>query len=163
MATLKRQAAHWMFEIAVAVKAFDGMLELLGGYVIAFRPGWIGPAATAWAATLLTHHPANWVGHAVAHWGHGLTVDTEHFASRYLIAHGAAKVFVAWGLFREKVWAYPTALAVFGGLIVYQLLRYEHTHSLTLAVLIIVDVAVCYLIWREYRLRLHPAMTASRV
>ena len=102
---------------------------------------------------LLVHHPANWFAQTIAHWGDGLTVDTEHFASAYLIAHGVAKVFIAWGLFREKLWAFPTALVVFGLLITYQLYRFAHTHSPTLAFLIALDVAVCYLIWREYGFR----------
>jgi uncharacterized membrane protein len=153
MAITKRQLVHWMFGIAVAIKAIDGILEIAGGYFLVFRPGWIGPAAVNWASRLLMHHPANWFAHELAHWGDGLSIDTEHFASRYLIAHGAAKLFIAWGLIREKLWAFPVGLVVFGLLIVYQLHRFTHTHSLTLAILISLDVVVCYLIWREYGFR----------
>ncbi|MEP7062873.1 MAG: DUF2127 domain-containing protein [Betaproteobacteria bacterium] len=148
-----RQAIHWMFDIAVAFKAIDGALEIVGGYFLVFSPGWIGPAAASWAATMLAHDPASHFGHVLSRWGDGLTLDTEHFASSYLIAHGAAKVFIAWGLIREKLWAFPTALIAFGLLIVYQLYRLAHTHSPTLMVLITLDIAVCYLIWREYRFR----------
>ena len=153
MSFSKRQAVHWMFDIAVAFKAIDGVLEILAGYFLIFRPGWIGPAAMAWATTLLAHNPASRFAPMLTRWGDGLTLDTEHFASTYLIAHGAAKVFIAWGLIREKLWAFPTALLVFGLLVVYQLFRFSHTHSPTLAVLMVLDVAVCYLIWREYGFR----------
>lgn len=155
MAISKRQGVHWMFDIAVAFKAIDGALEIVAGYFLVFRPGWIGPATVTWAATLLTHNPASRIAHMLSRWGGGLTLDTEHFASTYLIAHGAAKVFIAWGLIREKLWAFPTALVVFGLLIVYQLFRFAHSHSSTLLVLITLDVAVCYLIWREYGFRRH--------
>lgn len=153
MTISKRQAIHWMFDIAVALKAIDGVLEIVGGYFLVFRPGWIGPAAVTWATTLLAHDPASRFAHVLSRWGGALTPDTEHFASSYLIAHGAAKVFIAWGLIREKLWAFPTALVVFGLLILYQLYRFAHTHSPVLAVLIALDIAVCYLIWREYRFR----------
>ena len=153
MAISKRQAVHWMFDVAVAFKAIDGALEIVGGYFLVFRPGWIGPAAVTWAEALLIHDPASHVAHMLARWGHALTLDTEHFASTYLIAHGAAKLFIAWGLIREKLWAFPTALIVFGLLIVYQGFRFTHTHSPTLAVLMALDLAVCYLIWREYGFR----------
>ena len=153
MTVSKRQAIHWMFDVAVAVKAFDGVLEIVGGYFLVFRPGWVGPAAVTWAANLLAHDPASRFAHMLSYWGSGLTADTERFASTYLIAHGAAKVFIAWGLMREKLWAFPTALIVFGLLIGYQLYRLAHTHSPTLAILIALDVAVCYLIWREYGFR----------
>jgi uncharacterized membrane protein len=157
MAIFRRQTVHWMFDIAVALKAIDGALEVLAGYFLVFRPGWIGPAAVTWAAILLTHDPASRFAHVLSRWGGGLTLDTEHFASTYLIAHGAAKVFIAWGLIREKLWAFPTALLVFGLLVVYQLYRLAHTHSPTLAVLIALDVSVCYLIWREYGFRRQSA------
>jgi uncharacterized membrane protein len=163
MAISKRQAVHWLFDLAVVFKAIDGTLEIVGGYFLVFRPGWIGPAALTWAATLLLHDPASQFGHILMRWGGGLTLDTEHFASTYLIAHGAAKVFIAWGLIREKLWAFPTALVVFGLLILYQLYRLAHTHSPTLAVLIALDVAVCYLIWREYRFRRNDERTPRQV
>src|SRR5436190_20977407 len=153
MAISKRQAVHWLFDVAVAVKAFNGVLEIAGGSFLVLKPGWIGSTAETFAAFLLAHHPANWLAQRIGHWSDGLTVDTEHFASTYLIAHGVAKLFIAWGLIREKLWAFPTALIVFGLLILYQMYRFAHTHSTTLAVLIALDVAVCYLIRREYAVR----------
>jgi uncharacterized membrane protein len=161
MAISKRQAVRWMFDIAVAIKALDGVLEIAGGYFLAFKPGWVGPAAATWAATVLDHNPASRIALALSQWGNGLTLDTEHFASSYLVAHGAAKVFIAWGLIREKLWAFPTALVVFGLLIVYQLYRFAHTHSVTLAVLVTLDLLVCYLIWREWGFRREPQPLAA--
>src|SRR5437868_5746604 len=153
MAISKRQAVHWMFDVAVLVKAFNGILEIAGGSFLILKPGWIGSTAEAFAASLLVQHPANWLAQRIDHWAEGLTVGTEHFASAYLIAHGIAKLFIAWGLIRERLWAFPTALVVFGLLILYQMYRVAHTHSLTLALLIAIDIVVCYLIWREYGFR----------
>ena len=142
-----------MFDVAVCVKAFNGALEIAGGSFLVLKPGWIGSTADALAATLLIQHPASWFAQMIGRWSDGLSADTEHFASIYLLAHGVAKLFIAWGLIREKLWAFPTALVVFGLLILYQLYRLAHTHSLTLALLITVDIVVCYLIWREYGFR----------
>ena len=163
MAISKRQAVHWLFDAAVVVKAVNGLLEIAGGLVLVFKPGWIGPTVASWVVDLMLHHSANRVGQAVVIWGYGLSADTEHFASLYLIAHGVAKAFIAWGLIRERLWAFPTALIVFGLLIAYQIYRFTHTHSITLALLIVVDIAVCYLIWREWGFRreaLEPAAAA---
>ena len=161
MTISKRQAVHWMFDVAVAIKAINGLLEIVSGYALIFKPGWIGPKVAMWAASILEDHPALPFAASVARWGDGLTLDTEHFASSYLIAHGAAKLFIAWGLFREKLWAFPTALVAFRLLIVYQLLRLAHTHSMTLAVLIATDIAVCFLIWREWGFRRAPTQVAA--
>jgi hypothetical protein len=81
MAISKRQAVHWMFDVAVVIKAVNGVLEIAGGYFLMFKPGWIGPTVASWAEALLVHHPANWLAQTVARWGGSLTVDTEHFAS----------------------------------------------------------------------------------
>ena len=153
MAISKRQVVHGMFDVAVAVKAFNGVLEIAGGSFLVLKPGWIGPTAETLAALLLTEHPANWFAQMIERWTYGLTVDTEHFASIYLIAHGVAKLFIAWGLIGEKLWAFPTALVVFGLFILYQMYRVAHTHSFALALLIAIGLAVCYLIWREYGFR----------
>jgi len=149
----KRQAVHWMFDGAIIIKALNGVLELVGGYFLIYKPGWIGPHAASWAWILLDEHPGNWLARDIAHWGDALTLDTEHFAATLLIGHGVAKVLIAWGLLLEKMWAFPLGLVVFGTLIGYQLHRYQHTHSVFLGLLIVVDVAVWYLIWREYGFR----------
>jgi uncharacterized membrane protein len=150
-----------MFDVAVALKAVNGALQIVVGYFLIFKPGWVGPHAVVWAATLLSHDPDSWFAQRLAYWGEGLTSDTEHFASTYLIAHGAVKVFVAWGLLREKLWAFPTGLALFGLIILYEIFRFAHTHSVTLAILIPLDMAICYLIWREYGFR-RESLQASR-
>jgi len=153
MAISKRQAVHSMFMVAIVVKAADGVLEILAGYFLVFKPGWIGPATAVWATTMLLRDSANIFAQILARWGVSLTLDTEHFASTYLVAHGVAKVFVAWGLLREKLWAFPAGLAIFGLLIVYQLYHFAIHSSFVLALLIALDCGVCYLIWREYAFR----------
>jgi hypothetical protein len=56
-----------MFDVAVAVKAFNGVLEIAG-----------------------VEHPANWFAQMIEGWIYGLTVDTERFANPYLIARSIA-------------------------------------------------------------------------
>ena len=160
MAVDKRRAVHFMFDVAVAIKVFNGVVETVCGVFLIVKPGWIGPHVVAFTYTLF-HDPDNWVVRSVARWGAGLSTDTEHFASVYLIAHGVAKMFIGWALLQEKLWAFPVALGAFGLLILYQLERLLHTNSVTLATLIIVDLAVCYLIWREYGFRRADVAAAS--
>ena len=132
-----------MFDVAVALKALNGVLEIGAGYFLIFKPGWVGLAAARWSAQVLNAHPAAPFAAAITRWGAGLTLDTEHFASTYLIAHGAAKLLIAWALLKEKLWAFPTGLAVFGLLLAYQLYRFANTHSTMLAVLVVLDLVVC--------------------
>ena len=56
------------------------------------------------------------------------------------------------GLLREKLWAYPASIAVFGLFIAYQLYRYSFTHDAALIALSIFDLFVIALAVHEYRL-----------
>jgi uncharacterized membrane protein len=80
------------------------------------------------------------------------TVSTQRFYAFYLLSHGVIRVFLVVGLLRNKPWAYPVSLVVFGLFIVYQLYRFSYTHGIGLIVLTVFDVIVMGLIWREYLL-----------
>jgi uncharacterized membrane protein len=54
-------------------------------------------------------------------------------------------------LLKNKLWAYPLAMIIFGAFIIYQLYRFTLTHSIGLIALSIFDVAVVWLIRLEYR------------
>jgi len=41
-----------MFDVAVAIKAVNGLLEIIGGYFLIFKPGWLGPTVATWAASV---------------------------------------------------------------------------------------------------------------
>ena len=62
------------------------------------------------------------------------------------------KAVVVAGLLREKLWAYPASIAVFGAFIAYQLYRYSYTHEVALIALTVFDLFVIALAWHEYRL-----------
>ena len=153
MAISKRQVVHGMFDVAVAVKAFNGVLEIAGGSFLVVEPGWIGPTAETLAALLLIEHPANWFAQMIERWTYELNCRygalRQHLSDRPRCCEAVHRV----GLIREKLWAFPTALVVFGLFILYQMYRVAHTHSFTLALLIAIDLVVCYLIWREYGFR----------
>ena len=55
-------------------------------------------------------------------------------------------------LLREKLWAYPAAIALFGAFIAYQLYRYSYTHDMALIALSVFDLFVIALAIHEYRL-----------
>lgn len=80
-----------------------------------------------------------------------LSGDTQHFAALYLASHGIIKALLIVNLLREKFWAYPLAITVFGFFIFYQLFRYAHTHSIWLLILTVFDVIIIWLTWHEYR------------
>ena len=90
---------------------------------------------------------ANHLRHAASHF----SVGSEHFMAIYLLGHGVVKIFVVAALLRNKLWAYPIAIIVFGGFVVYQIYRFALTGSTGLIVLTVVDLIVIWFIWLEYR------------
>ena len=73
------------------------------------------------------------------------------FAAAYFLIHGLVKMVLIWALLKNKLWAYPTSLAVLAIFLAYQLLQYFETQSLTFGLLSIFDVFVIWLIYHEYR------------
>ncbi|MHB8174923.1 MAG: DUF2127 domain-containing protein, partial [Nitrospirota bacterium] len=65
--------------------------------------------------------------------------------------HGAVKLFLAAGLVRNKLWAYPASIAIFSGFALYQFYQLSLGYSLFLWIVTIVDILVVGLIVHEYR------------
>jgi uncharacterized membrane protein len=145
---------HRLFQVAVVLKGIDGILELIGGALLLL----VSPATLHRLVIVLTQHelaeePDDWLVAALRHAADSFSMETKHFASAYLIGHGVLKVFLAASLLRERLWAFPVALAVLAVFVIYQLHRFGRTHSLVLLALTVVDIVVMALIWREYRVR----------
>jgi uncharacterized membrane protein len=111
---------------------------------------------------MLTQHkipvdPHDVVAHYLREAASRFSVSGKHFLAFYLLAHGIVKIFVVVALLKNKIWAYPVAMVVFGGLVVYQLYRFTVGGSAGLIVLSGFDLIVIWLIWMEYRARKpHP-------
>jgi uncharacterized membrane protein len=56
-------------------------------------------------------------------------------------------------LLRERKWAFPSGIVLIGLFILYEIYRFAHTHSLILVGVIIIDLAILWIIWREYQNR----------
>jgi len=51
----------------------------------------------------------------------GISIDAQHFAMTFLTLHGAVKLMLIYGLIKNHIWAYPTAIGVFTLFILQQL------------------------------------------
>ncbi len=161
----KNGTLHRLFQVAVLIKGIDGILETIGGALLVL----VSPDALNRLVILITQHelaeePDDWLAMALRHLAESFSVETKHFASGYLIGHGALKIFLAVSLFRERLWAFPLALFVLAVFVAYELHRFGRTHSMVLLALTLLDVVVMALVWREFRARTKsvPAATARR-
>jgi uncharacterized membrane protein len=136
---MPEKTIHRIFVISVAAKGLHALIEIAGGVALyLFSSDTIG----------------RWVDHIDPHEWLARHVDLgeQKFFAFYLLSHGILKGAVVVALLKEKLWAYPAAIALFGAFILYQLYRYSFTHDLALIALSIFDLFVIALAVHEYRL-----------
>ena len=142
-----------LFRLGVILKGLDGVLEMAGGIALwLVSPGSI----IRWVGLLTQDEIARNRHDVIAHHlrlAVGSLVSGKHFLALYLLAHGIVKIFVVVALLNNRLWAYPVAIGVFSGFIVYQLYRFTLGGSAGLVVLSAFDLIVIGLIWMEYRAR----------
>ncbi len=149
---------HEFFELGIILKGIDGFLELAGGVALFFiSPGTINTIALFFIRGELSEDPKDFLANLLLHATQGL-IQTQIFAGMLLIAHGLVKIFLVIALRRNKLWAYPAAIAIFGGFVLYQFYQLSVGYSLFLWVVTIIDIAVIGLIVHEYGyMRRHAA------
>jgi uncharacterized membrane protein len=148
----KEEYFHLLFKIGVIIKGIDGALELIAGVALFFVSisslqrvfGWM-------TAGELQEDPHDFIANHLDEFFNNLSIGTKHFASIYLLIYGIAKTGLAVGLLRGKLWSYPTALAVLGVFLCYQVYRAGCHESLGLGLLSVIDLLILILIWREYK------------
>jgi uncharacterized membrane protein len=151
-----------LFRLSVLLKGLDAILEIVGALALwLISPGFIASAVHFLTQDEIAEDPhdliANWLRHAAARF----SLSSEHFMAIYLFAHGIIKIALVIALLRNRLWAYPLAVAVFLGFIAYQLYRYTLTGGLGLILLTLFDLFLIALIWLEYRAQQrlrHPAL-----
>ncbi len=73
------------------------------------------------------------------------------FVPMYLMFWGTVDIFLSANILREKLWAFPISIYLSIIFVLYEIVRFTHTHSTMLIVLICVDIVFIVLIWREYQ------------
>jgi len=154
MATfLKQQYWHELFEAGVFFKALNSAWEVLGGVFLLTR---LHSLAThvfilLGNSELLGDHDDllfRFVSTQVAHLD---VASTRTFVGLYLLFHGIMNAFLAYNLYRNRLWAYPVSITFTSLFFVYQVYRLLHTHSPLLFFITILDVFFIILTFHEWR------------
>jgi uncharacterized membrane protein len=148
-----RRMLHRWFDIGVAFKGLEGLVEIVAGAWYAIDPAVVHNAIFRLTAKELLHDPDDRIAGALRDFAENLGTGRHTFAVAYLVAHGLVKVVLAGGLLTDRRWAYPFALCALVALAAYQLYRYTHTHSTLLPVLSAIDLGIAWLVWREGKMR----------
>lgn len=146
---VREKSIYEVFVISIMLKGAGALLETILGAMLLFTSSIVDFILQLINSELLDDPD----GFFATHFQSILSPSPEAqtFGGLYLLSHGAVKLVLIAGLLRNKLWAYPASLAVFSLFILYQLVRWLHTHSLWLLVLTFFDMIVMWLIWHEYR------------
>jgi uncharacterized membrane protein len=154
---------HDSFRVGITLKGLDGLLETLGGILLLVaRPellarivAYIGNSNWLWDVN-------GYVADHLLQASERLSSGGKMFAAVFLLAHGLTKVILVVGLWFDRLWAYPLMMGVVSAFIVFQMHRFERTHSATMLIFSVFDALVIYLTWREYRLRLQGEGSSAK-
>lgn len=140
-----------VFVVSLFFKGAYAALETLGGAVLFFVSTGTIYFLTQWLTLAeITEDPHDLVANYLIHSAQDFTTSSKTFIAMYLLLHGIVKLFLVIGLIKNKLWAYPASLIIFGLFIAYQLYRFTLTQSLFLIALTAFDLVVMWLIWHEY-------------
>lgn len=143
---------HLAYLITIAVKGFDGAIELLMGLLI----GLAGPERLYFlilrlSAPELEDHPASPVVHAIRKGASDLATGHTGFAVTYLLIHGVLKLGLALALLRGgSRWIYPLASLILSGFIAYMSWRLALRWSPLLLGFALFDVLTLALVLNEW-------------
>jgi len=148
---LNKKIVERAFEIGILIKSIFGFFEVLAGIVFAFSGKLIvNNIITALTQQEISEDPKDLIAGFLVRISNSFSSGTNFFAVFYLIFHGLINIFLAIALLKNKIWAYPWALAGFGLFIVYQVLRYFDTHSSLLLFLTVFDIFIVIIVMLEY-------------
>lgn len=141
-----------IFDVGLLFKALDGILEMVGGVLLALVTS---DQLNHWVRFLTQHEidgdaddvVVRFFIHAIRH----RSASTQAFATAFLVGHGVVKISLVAALWRSHRRAYPVAIAIFGTFLGYQLYRFSLTHALWLLALSVTDAFVIVIAWLEYR------------
>jgi uncharacterized membrane protein len=151
MQWLRQKYWHELFEVGILFKALNSLWETLGGLFLLLTIR--GPLAGAFvylSNSELLGDRDDLLFHLVHTQLVSLSLSTRTFVGIYLLFHGLMNMFLAYNLYRNRLWAYPLSIAFTSIFLLYQVYRLYHTHSLVLLTVTIFDLFFILFTWHEY-------------
>lgn len=157
---------HQLFEASLLVKGVLASLEAAAGLGLLLTSNAFIQRFVDW----LTHYeiaedPHDKLASVARHYAEAFSIQTQHFYALYLLSHGALKLGMVIALAMGAMWAYPGAMVILAGFVVYQMYSWAGGGSMVLLALSAFDLFMIWLVWQEYQARrsgapAHPKRSA---
>jgi uncharacterized membrane protein len=143
---------HVSFEVALILKAINGLFEIIGGILLTFlNQSNLNHIIVTLTQGELSEDPNDVFASTLLHFSERFSISAQHFGMFYLISHGIIKVILVVLLWRKKLWAYPLSILLLGLFISYQIYGYAIGHSVMMILLTVLDLVVILLTIIDYR------------
>jgi uncharacterized membrane protein len=143
---------HEAFDIGIILKGIDGVLEIIGGIILAaVKPSFVNQVVMLLMSHELSEDPRDVFANFLLKTAHDFSLGSRIFGAIYLLSHGVIKVALVYALLKRRLMAYPAAIIFFVFFIIYQVYRYTISHSAWMIALSVLDLFVILLTWWEYR------------
>ena len=142
-----------LFRIGIIIKGIDGVLEIIGGFILFATPQFLGKIIIFLTQHELAEDSKDFLSNNIIHLYQSVSV-TASFGATYLIVHGIIKIFLVASLLMNKLWAYKPMMIFLFLFILYQIIRIFTYHSIALVFLALFDTVILLFVWLEYKKRL---------
>lgn len=147
-----RDIFHVSFEIALVLKAINGLIEIIGGVLLVFiNSNDLNRIIVFLSQGELTEDPKDIIASTIIQLSRDFSASTLHFGIVYLVSHGVIKLFLVLLLWKRKLWAYPLTIIFLTFFIAYQSYRYTTNASIMMILLSVLDIFVIILTFIEYQ------------
>jgi len=143
---------HRFFEVTILVKGFNGIWEIVTGFLfLFFKNETIYNAIIIASNQKIFSGSENFANHYLTRQADNFSSSTQYFIAIYFLFYGIINIFLVISLLKGKLWAYPAAILFFLLFIVYQCYRLYLRHSGLLLFLTIFDAFLVALTFLEYK------------
>lgn len=139
------------FIIGLGLKAFNSILEIIGGIVFLFT-GAVTKILSFLIQGELVEDPHDFIATHIQNILPYFSTHSQLYFSFYLFSHGLIKIILVISLIRNKLWAYPATIITLLLFIGYQLYKLTFGCSLSLMLLTVFDILIVILTWHEYKI-----------
>ena len=142
-----------VYMLTVAIKGFDGLVELLAGIVLLVAPGELHKLLSLLTgeARESSHQFMHQLAQYIAHVDTDVTRGGLTVVILFLVIHGIVKLALVYALLRRILWAYPYALGVLALFLAYQLYVCIIQPSASMIIFAALDAIIIWVVWGEWR------------
>ncbi len=148
---IDQKKLHELFHITLFFKAFNGIIEILGGILLFFISNDMIYKVTEFIFRgELVEDPKDVMISHLVYLAQNLSIATKVFIAFYLLANGVVKVLLVYSLWQDKEWAFPVAGVILAAIIAYDAYRMFVRFSYFLLFLLLIDIVIVFLLKNEY-------------